>query len=163
MLVAAAKALLLSELAELWDEVEPVLKARLIKVVTALIALAFAGGVGGVVVYTQLNAPYGHEVTGTEVKTVPAEGVESYPAKTFCDDPLTRMRAPVQVPDGAGTTYVLERIRDGKTETVVFVLTGDKSDISYARHNFDTSQGQGGEPAIFRSVAEALACIKSKS
>lgn len=90
---------------------------------------------------------------------VPASGIEGYDVLSFCNDPLTHVR-PFPVPDSAGVTYQLTRVRDLKTETVTVVFAPDHT-LLLAKHYYDTAIGQQSEPAIV--TEQARRCIEEKA
>ena len=96
----------------------------------------------------------------TEVKVVAATGAEGFPVEAFCNDPLTKV-AELPAPDASGITYQLLRIRDGKSETVVWT-TGPTSNSPIAKHfYYDEAGKQQNEAAIV--TAGAKNCIEEKA
>ena len=97
-------------------------------------------------------------IGGDTVERVPATGEQGFNTAVFCDDPLTKVATSL-APDASGITYVLSRVKDGVTESVV--LTFDQTDeVVYAKHFFDRS-GQQSEPAFVTD--DARDCIEDKA
>ena len=93
-----------------------------------------------------------------EVKqVVPAQGIQGFRAKFFCEDDATQVKSFIS-PD-AGTTYQMTRLKDGKTETVTAVYSGSGA-LVFGTHYYDTTAGQQSEPA---DMTGALDCMLRKA
>lgn len=109
-------------------------------------------------VYVQaLGKPVGDipVIGGDTYKVVAATGSEGFDVEGFCNDPLTIV-TPASAPDVERLIYTLQRTRDGVMESVL-VIEGQ----SFARHYYDTPEGQQSQSAIV--TEKALSCIRRKA